>query len=175
MQGWNYIPHFGVNIMYPVVNECPVSCVRLLTDSYDTSMCKDTSIVFTIFHDVQDINEYCNLDILLLDAVTPASVFESMTPKVDVENDLLMTLDSSGTDSPGIPQNDRDSTANIFCAPEGAAMAAYASLYLYVRCRDQYEAHGSFHSMKEEAIVDEVWKHVATFAYLTHVNKIKVL
>ena len=62
----------------------------------------------------------------------------------------------------------------VFCAPKGAAMAAYASHYLYERCsQDQYEAHASFHSMKEEAIVDEVWKHVATFAYLTHTNKIK--
>ena len=62
----------------------------------------------------------------------------------------------------------------VFCAPKGAAMAAYASLYLYKRCgQDQYEAHASFHSMKEEAIVDEVQKHAATFAYLTHANKIK--
>ena len=132
-QGWNYILHFGVNIMYPIVNECPVSCARLSTDSYDASMCKDTTIVLTIFHDVQDINEYHNLDVQLLDAVTPALVFHSMTPKVDVENNLLMTLDSGGTDSPGILQNDRDSMANIFCAPKGAAMAAYASLSLYER------------------------------------------
>ena len=130
--------------------------------------------MFTIFCNVQDIDEYYNLDIQLLDAVTPASVFDSMKPQVDVENDLLMTLDSGGTDSPGILQNDRDSMANIFCAPKGAAMAAYTSLYLCERCgQDQYEAHASFHSMKEEAIVDEVWKHVATFVYLTHTNKIK--
>ena len=85
MQGWNYIPHFGVDIMYPVVNECPVSCARLSTDSYDASMCKDTTIVFTIFCDIPDIDVYHNLDVQLLDAVTPASVFDSMTPKVDVE------------------------------------------------------------------------------------------